>query len=764
MRRREDLRFLRGVGKFVGDIRMVGMGHAAILRSPCGHARIVKIDTAAAGKAPGVIAIFTYADIAGVKRIPMRTGQIPGLERSLQLPLASDKARYVGEPVAVVVAESRYVAEDALERIDVEYELLDAVVDAREAMEESAPLLHENVPGNIAADFVVDIGDVDRARAEADEILEEEFYTHRHAAVPMETRGLVADYDEGRGILSVWGPTKVIHTNRGILSELLDMPESCIRFLEPDVGGGFGARGEFYPEDFLIPFVAKRLRRPVSWIEDRCENLKAMNQSREQWHRVKVAVKRDGTIVAVEDRLVFNMGAYTRTHGGTPAISGSAMLRGPYRIGNYRCNVFCVLTNKTPVGTYRSPGRYEAAFVRERIMDLVAHRLGLDPAEVRRRNFVRPDQMPYDAGPHPYHKVVYDSGNYPGLLEKALARIDYDRLRAACEAAKREGRAMGIGLGCFVETSGLGPWEYARIEIDRAGKVVLYSGCASLGQGVETVLAQIVADELKVPFEDVRVVHGDTDLVPFGVGSNASRTTVMAGSAAFKAAQKVKQKLLGVAAQAFEIDPDDLLLADGRISVRGAPERSLTLAEVVRLAAPGSALKSGIAPGITEADFFASDRRPFPYGVHIALVEVDRETGLVKVLKYLLAEDIGRAINPMLVEGQMVGGLAQGLGGALLEEFVYDANGQSLSTSFMDYLIPTAMEVPNVDLLLSEEAPSPLNPLGVKGAGEGGIAAAGGALANAVSDAIGAEVTRLPMKPEYVLELARRSERRQPAS
>ncbi len=758
VKRKEDARFLRGVGRFVGDIRRVDMLHAAIARSPCAHARILRIDTKAASKRDGVVCVLTYADITGVKPIPMRTGRIEGLERSLQYPLARDKLRYVGEPVAVVVADDNYVAEDALELIDIEYEPLDAVIDAQEAIQPGASTLHDPVPDNISARFVVEIGDVDRAMAEADEVIEEDFYIQRHAAVPLETRGLLAEFDEGQEILSVWGPTKVIHTNREILAEMLDMPESCIRFIEPEVGGGFGARGEFYPEDYLIPFLAKRLRRPVRWIEDRSEHLKATNHSREQCHHVKIAAKRDGTILAVEDRLLFNMGAYTRTHGGVPAISCSAMLRGPYRISNYRCRVFCVLTNKTPAGTYRSPGRYEANFVRERIIDMLAHRLGLDPAEVRRRNFVQPDQMPYDAGPHPFHYMVYDSGDFPGQFEQALARFDYSRLKASCEAARREGRAMGIGLGTYVETSGRGPWEYARVEIDSAGKVVVYAGCAALGQGTETILSQIAADELQTCIEDVRVVHGDTDKVPFGKGSNASRTTVMAGSAVLGAARKVKKKLFSLASDAFEISLDDLIITSGQVAVRGASGRSMSFAEAVRLASPTSALKRGVEPGISEVDFFASDRRPFPYGVHIALVEVDRETGIVKILRYLIALEVGRAINPMLIEGQMVGGLAQGLGGALLEEFVYDSDGQPLSTSFMNYLMPTAVEIPYVDLLITEDAPSPLNPLGVKGAGEGGIAVVGGALANAVSDALGVEVIRLPLIPGRVWELARQRE------
>lgn len=754
-KRKEDIRLLRGIGQYVGDIHRSGMVHAAILRSPHAHARLVKIDPAAALKLSGVIGVLTAADMPGLKTIPMRTGVIPGLERSQQTPLATDKVRYVGDPVAVVVAESRYVAEDAIELIDVEYHDLGAVIDARQSMQAEAPRLHAGTPNNIAANFQVNVGDAQAAFRDCDLVFEEEFATQRHAAVPLENRGLVAEWDEGRGILTMWGPTKMTHTNWRILSELIGLPQSRIHFIEPEVGGGFGARGEFYPEDFLIPFAAIYFRKPVCWIEDRAENLKAMNQSRQQRHRVKIGVKRDGTIVAMDAQILFDMGAYTRTHGGVPAIAASAMLRGPFRIKHYHADVFCILTNKTPVGTYRSPGRYEANFVRERLVDMIAHRLKLDPADVRRRNLIRYDEMPYDLGKHPFHYMVYDTGDFIAQFDRALDQFGYDRLKESCSKAKKEGRAVGIGIGCFVETSGIGPWEYARVEIDNVGKVVLYSGCNSVGQGIATALSQIVADELQCSIDDVRVVHGDTAQVPYGNGSNASRSTVMAGSAAVGASRKVKDKLLRLASVNLEIDTADLVLRDGRIVVRGAPERSLSFADLARLALPGPALKKGIVPGISEEDFFATDKRPFPYGLHIAAVEVDKETGEIKILDYLVTEDVGRKINPMIIEGQMAGGLAQGIGGAMLEEFVYSEDGQPLATSFMDYLLPTAMEMPNAQFISTEDFPSPHNPLGVKGAGEGGITAAGAALANAVSNALDIEVQKLPLKPDYILELVK---------
>jgi carbon-monoxide dehydrogenase large subunit len=757
VKRKEDIRLLRGTGKYVGDIHRPGMVHAAVLRSTHAHARLVEIDVSKALELPGVIGVLTAADMAGVKTIPMRTGVIPGLERSQQTPIATDTVRYVGAPIAVVVAENRYVAEDALDLIDVQYEPLGVVMDARASMRSGAPQLHAATPNNIAANFQVNVGDAASAWRDCDWTFEQEFSTQRHSAVPLENRGLVAEWDEGRGLLTVWGPTKMTHTNWRILSELIGLPQSCIHFIEPEVGGGFGARGEFYPEDFLIPFAARHFRRPICWIEDRSENLKALNQSRQQTHRIKIGGTNDGTIVAMDAEVLFDMGGYTRTHGGVPAISASAMLRGPYRIKHFHASVFCVLTNKTPVGTYRSPGRYEANFVRERLVDMIAHRLNLDPAEVRRKNLIRHEEMPYDLGKHPFHYMVYDTGDFTKQLNGALEKFGYADWQRKSLASRSESKAIGVGIGCFVETSGIGPWEYARVEIDNAGKVVLYSGCNSVGQGIATALSQIVADELACSIDDVRVVHGDTAKVPYGNGSNASRSTVMAGSAAVGASRKVKDKLLRLASAHLEIDAADLTLRDGRVIAKGAPERALAFTDLYRLALPGPALKAGIVPGISEEDFFATDKRPFPYGVHVCAVEVDKENGAVKILDYLVTEDVGRKINPMIIEGQMAGGLAQGIGGALLEEFVYSEDGQPLATNFMDYLLPTAMEVPNAQLISTEEFPSPHNPLGVKGAGEGGITAAGAALANAVSSALGVEATKLPLRPDYVLELVKKN-------
>jgi|ERR1017187_1555621 carbon-monoxide dehydrogenase large subunit len=750
--RKEDNRLLRGSGRFVGDIIRPGMLYAAILRSPFPHGKLKRIDTEQARKMPGVVSVITFADMPDVKPIPMRLAPRDDLVRALQKPLASDRVRYVGEPLAVVIAESRYQGEDALEVIDFEIDELEAVVDARRAVEKGAPILHPAVPDNIAGHFVEKTGDVERALAEADLVLEEEFYIQRHSGVPLETRGLVAEYDEGQRLLTIWGPTKVVHFNHAVLAGLLDMPPSQIRMIELENGGGYGIRGEFYPEDFLIPFIARKLRRPICWIEDRNEHLKSANHSREQWHRVRVGANKDGRIVAFDDVLLNVMGGYIRTHGATVPTMTAAYLPGPYKWDNYRCDANCVLVNKTPAGTYRGPGRFGAAFVRERVMDMVAHKLGLDPAEVRLKNFIPTELMPYNTGTTAFGKpTIYDSGDFHKQFHLALEKFNYYELQKQCEAERRAGRAIGIGFGCFVEKSGLGPWEYARVEIDPSGEVVVYTGAADLGQGVETVLSQVVADALPIDIERVRVVHGDTAQIPYGGGSYASRGTVLGCNSAVVAVGEVRKKLLQLAAVALQADEKDLSIEKNCVEKKGAGA-SVPFVDLAKLAAPNTALPLGIKPGISGEGFFRAEHMAYPYGVHMALVEVDQETGFLKIHKYQIAYDIGRAINPMLVEGQLVGGMAQGLGGALLEEFVYDSEGQLLTGSFMDYLLPSSMEVPPVEIVLTEDAPSPLNPLGVKGVGEGGTVGVGAALANAVCNALGGkvEIKRLPLTPECV--------------
>ncbi len=752
--RKEDQRLLTGTSRFIDDLNLPGALRARILRSPHAHARIGSVDTSRARADPAVLAVITAADLPPrTATIPMRMYPRPGMERLLQPVLAHEVVRYVGEPVAVIVTRSSYTAEDAAALVDVLYEPLEPVLDPIAALEDSAPRLHADAASNVAAEFSVQSGDVDGAFAEADVVVEKRLRCQRHGAVPLEPRGLCAELEHETGRLTVWGAAKVVHTNRRILSKLLDWDEDRIRFIELDVGGGFGGRGEFYPEDFLIPFCAIGLGRPIAWTEDRAENLQALNHSREQVHDVAVALRADGTLLALRDSFVLNTGAYVRTHGSVVPSLTAALLPGPYRWTAYRCTARQVLTNKTPAGTYRAPGRYEANFVRERIIDMAAHRLGLDPLELRRRNLIPAAAMPHRLGTEADgHPLVLDSGDYELLVDKARSRFDYDAVRRWREAPRPRRRRRGTGVALFIEKSGIARWEYARVGIASSGATRVLVGSASLGQGVETVLAQICADVLGVPFESVDVGHGDTDEVPRGMGSFGSRATSLGGAAVMQAAGAVRETIMHRAAEELEASPHDLEFDGDAIAVAGSPRSRVSLAKLL----------GGSGRWLEEESVFDSENMSFPYGIHLVGVEVDLDTGGVSIDRYAIAYDVGRAINPQLVEGQVVGGAAQGVGGALLEELSYDETGQLTSGSFMDYLLPTAGEVPPIEVLITEDAPTPLTPLGAKGAGEGGTAAAGAALANAVSDALGVEVLALPLSPERVLQLARRRESRRP--
>ena len=744
--RKEDAPLVRGTGCFIADFKRPGMVHATVVRSPHAHARLLGIDKSQALAAPGVIDVVVADDLPDRgPRIPMRQFRVPGSERFLQPVLARDVVRYSGEPVAVVIADSRYAAEDAAELVQISYEPIEVLLDADYALDPSAPILHPEAGTNVAGQLVVAKGSVEEAFAQADLVIEEDLHIQRHAAVPMETRGLLAEFDEAAGTVTVWGAAKIPHVNRGILTRLLGWDdESRVRMVELHVGGGFGARGEFYPEDYLIPFCAMRVKRPVAWVEDREESLRATNHSREQVHHVAIAVRKDGTFLAIRDRLVNNNGAYVRTHGMTVPAMSAAMLLGPYRWQAYRCEMKSVMTNKTPCGTYRAPGRYEANFVRERLVDMVAHRLGLDPVEVRRRNLIGKDSFPHDVGTeYDGHPVIYDSGDYELLLDKCVAGFDLDRLRRWRDEPAPAGKRRGIGIGYFVEKAGPAVKEYARVELEPSGELTVYTGSVSVGQGVETTLAQVCASHFGLPYSRITVRHGDTAVIPEGMGAFGSRAAMLGGTAVMIASARLRHRVLDLAAEELGVAQEDLVFLEEGVGVKGAGPAGVSWDRLVE--ASGGLL--------SEEGRFACDLLGFPYGIHVAAIEVDAETGGVDIKRYMVAYDIGRSINPMLVEGQIAGGMAQGLGGALLEEFKYDASGQPLSASFMDYLMPTAGEVPQVEMLVTEDAPSPLNPLGVKGAGEGGAAAVGATIGNAVSDALGVEVKRLPLSPEKVLEL-----------
>ena len=759
--RKEDARFLTGRATYLDDIKRPGMLHAAILRSPHAHARIISIDTKEALSMPGVSAVITYNDLpASIQPIPVRIFNLPGLERCLQYPLAGDKVRYTGDPVAVVVAENRYIAEDALEVIAVDYEPLPAVADVREGLKDDV-VLHDEAGTNLTGSTTLNVGDVDQAFSNAEYTRKEEFHTHRHTGNPLETRGLVAEYDAGTGQLSVWGPTKVPHFNRNILSNQLDMDRENIHFFEPDVGGGFGIRGEFYPEDFLVPFAAIRVGKPVKWVEDRMEHLMAANHSREVRCQVEIAAKKDGTLLGIRADIYGDMGAYVRTHGCVVPALTAGMLTGPYRIPSYRANINCVMTNKTGTGTYRGPGLYEGAFIRERMLDLLAADLGIDPAQLRLNNLVRPDEMPYTVGLTRIDgkETVFDSGNYPSAFNQALAKLDYQALKSQPRKAS-DGRYHGVGISSYVEPTGFGPYEGARITLTEGGIVEVYLGITTLGQGHETVMAQICADGLGVPMDSIQIFHGSTDYLPESVGTFGSRVTVMAGSAITMAAGALRAKILETSAAYLDTEPAQLELRAGQVySKVSAGGPVLDLARVVQLAQEGNQTVPG-EPGLEATEYFRIEEWTYSYGTHAAHVAVDAETGLIEILRYVVAEDVGRCINPLLTHGQSVGGAAQGIGGTILEELVYDSGGQLLAGTFMDYLLPTSRDIPPIDSIILEEAPSPLNPLGAKGAGEGAILATGATLANAVSDALadfGVNVTELPLSPDNIKRWIRES-------
>lgn len=766
--RKEDARFLRGAGRYVADVKRPGMVEAAIVRSTHAHARIASLDLGAALAHPDVLAVLTPEDVASLDRIPVRVKQRPlhEVDPFLQPVLADGTVRYVGEPIAVVVARDRYVAEDAVELVEVGYEPLPAVTDPVAAADAVDDLLVPAVGHNVAATIDADVGDVEAAIARADLVVSERFSVQRHGAVPLETRGLVAELDPGSGRLTVWGPTKVVHANRQLLASMLGLTPDRIRFVEPDVGGGFGGRGEFYPEDLLIPLAALRIGRPVRWIEDREENLMACNHSREQHHEARLAVSGDGELLALDVRVVNNMGAYVRTHGiRVPELTVNNY-PGPYRLRNYRCHVDCVVTNKTPAGTYRCPGRFEGNFVRERLIDIAAGRLGIDPVEMRRRNLIPPDEIPWEVGTYNLDEpVTFDSGDPPHLMERAVELVGYEEFRVEQERARAEGRRLGIGFSCYFEESGLGgpgntPGEYARVVVGADGHAIVYSGVAALGQGLETVLAQICSEALDVPYENVRVLHGDTDLVPFGGGTWADRGSILGGSACLEAAQAARARLIEVAAALLAAPESAVSLREGTAtaSVDG-DERSMPFGEIV--AATFDPARWPHAPGVEGSAVFTAARMTHAPGVDAAIVEVDPGTGLVTIVKHVIVYDIGRCLNPAIVEGQVEGGAAQGIGGAFLEEFVYGDDGQPLATSFRDYLLCGASELPRERIVeVREDHPSPLNPLGIKGAGEVGPAGAGGAFANAVADALGEgeePITSLPLSPSKVLDYALRT-------
>ena len=748
--RLEDGPLLTGGGRFADDCNFPGQLHMRVVRAPVAHGRIAAIRTGEALAMPGVVAVWTGAEVADIPPIDFRLSRVEGLERYRQPVLAQGAVRYVGEPVALVFAEERYIAEDAAEAVTVEVDAAPPYLDCT-----GAPPAF--LPGLDCEAALVEkyYGDLDAAFAAADHTLELEFAVGRHSGVPIETRGAVGLYNPERARIELYGAAKVPHYNRNAIAAMLGLGRAELELFEGHVGGGFGMRGELYPEDVLVCIAASRLGRPVKWIEDRRENLLALNHSRDQVHRIRAAVDARGFILGLDDEIFSDQGAYVRSHGVTVVDLATAMLPGPYLIPAYRARAHVRLTNKTPAGTYRAPGRYESTFARERLLDAVAERVGIDRIEARRRNLIPADRMPYSRYFQAMETpVLLDSGLYEDLLDRLLDRVDYPRLQGELAARRAAGDCAGVGIGYFVEKSGLGPFDDVRVEIAADGRIEVVTGVASVGQGVETVVAQICAEALGADYRDVTVTHGQTDRIERGMGAFASRVTVMTGMATHLAATRLRDAMRPVAARLLQTAEDGIEFAGGAVGASGDGPSAPLGAVAAALAE-----EQGGARATAEATFEV-EHMTYPYGIHLVQLAIDRETCGIEIERFVVAFDIGRAVNPMLIEGQIHGGAAQGLGGALYEEFLYDETGQPLSASFVDYLIPGSEEIPRVESLVREDAPSGTNPLGLKGAGEAGINGAGAAVAAAIDDAIGrpGAIARLPVTPARLFALLNEEE------
>jgi carbon-monoxide dehydrogenase large subunit/6-hydroxypseudooxynicotine dehydrogenase subunit gamma len=751
--RLEDPPLVVGRGRFVADIEFPRQLYMRIVRSNHAHANLISVTTDMALEVPGVVAVWTAADIADVPPIDFREGPIERLAPYRQPVLATHKLRYVGEPVAAVFAEDPYVAEDAADLVAME-------------VEELPPLLSaEGEPGEFsfgrnteAAVLRQGYGDVDAVFRNAPFIVECKLSVGRHSGVPLETRGAIGRYDASRDMLELHGAAKVPHRNKELIARMLGRAPSSVQCYESHVGGGFGIRGEVYPEDVLVCIAAIRLNRPVKWIEDRREHLIAANHSRNQHHHIKAAVTDDGEILAMDDVIYHDNGAYVRTHATRVAMMTCGVLPGPYRVPvAYRAVCHFRLTNKTPAATYRAPGRFETSFVRERLVDAIAHQLRLDPTYVRRRNAVTVNEMPFKRPLEALEEEIhFDSGDYHALLDKVLAHVEWDNLNVALARRRSNGEMVGVGLAMFVEKAGLGPADAVRIQVDTTGAVEVITGGSSIGQGFETVMAQVAAEVLGSDYRKMRVIRGQTDRIEHGIGAHASRATVMTASATRVAALTVRDKALNMAAELMQAEASTLDIVDGAVVIAGrVGGPSMTLGEIAAALAPSSKLRGDREPGLSAEGWFYAEHQVYPYGNHLAVVKVDPDTGGVTVERYVIGYDIGRAINPTLVKGQIAGGFAQGLGGALMEEFTYSDGGDPLATSFADYLMPTMRDMPELEILLTEDYPSPLNPLGIKGAGESGVNSVGAAIASAIDDAIGipGAVTQLPVTPQRLKAL-----------
>jgi len=762
VRRREDPRLITGLATYVDDIKLPGMLHMAIVRSTHAHARLRRVDVARAKAAPGVTLVMTGVEAKAWGEMLPNASEVPGMKAATRYPLSDGVVRFVGEGVAAVVATDRYTAADAADLVDVEYEDLPVVVDALKAMAAGAPILHPEFGTNVCVSYPMGNKEATEAAfRDADVTIKQWMVNQRLIPNPMEPRGVLANYDPGQETLTVWASTQVPNLLRTLLSTIVRLPEHKIRVIAPEVGGGFGCKIDVYAEDILTSLASIHLRRPVKWIEQRSESFLATIHGRDISAEVELAARSDGRLLGQRMRLVADIGAYQQLLTATIPTLTMLMLPGLYKVPTLSAELTEVYTNKTPTDAYRGAGRPEATYFIERGMDILARKLGMDPAEVRRRNFIEPTAFPYPTAAG----LLYDSGNYEPALDLALEKAGYQDLRRRQQELRGQGRYLGIGLSTYVEICGIGPsaivpgggWEGGTVRVERTGKVTVLTGTSPHGQGGETAFSQIVADELGVPMEDVTVIHGDTAQVPFGVGTFGSRAIAIGGTAIMMSVVKVKEKAKRFAGQMLEAAPEDLVYESGQVYVKGHPDKGVTIQEIAWAAWSGRTLPPDTEPGLEATSYFEPSNCTFPFGAHVAVVEVDPESGKVELQRYVSVDDCGTVINPLIVEGQVHGGIAQGVGQALMEEAVYDEDGQLLTGTLMDYNIPKAEQLPSFELYRTQ-TPTPVNPLGAKGIGEAGTIGSTPAIVNAVVDALapfGVEHIDMMLRPEKVWRITR---------
>jgi carbon-monoxide dehydrogenase large subunit len=763
IKRREDPRLITGQATYVDDIKLHGTLHMSVLRSPYGHARINSINTEAARKHPGVVAVYTAEDLKGAVgniAIAVPLGHVTeGM--GTRGALADGKVRYYGDPVAAVIADDRYTARDARDLIEVDYEPLPAVIDLEKAMQPDSPRLYEEFDTNIAFGIHPPTDEIDKVfeqtKADGGIVVKTRMVNQRLAPVPMETRGVVAEYNKANRSLTVWSSSQIPHLLRNILAALVGLPQHQVRVIVPEVGGGFGCKLNIYPEEMVAAFASMRLGHPVKWIEDRSESFAATIHGRDQIDYVEVAATKDGKVTGMKVYGISDLGSYCQIFTNVIMIAfGFPVSCGAYDIPVIHLSADTVFTNKAPTDAYRGAGRPEAAYVVERAIDLVARELGKDPAEVRRLNFIKPEQFPYKSAAG----AVYDTGDYAPTLDKALAIAGYQNLRAEQARKRADGKLMGIGISSYIEICGFGPkgsapvglYESARVRVEQSGTVMVYTGSSPHGQGEETTFAQIVSEEFGIPVESVLIMHGDTDSTPEGRGTYGSRTTAVGGSAVFTAVERLREKMKQIASHMLEASVSDVTLEDGKFFVAGSPQKSVTFADVAATANLSNTLAPGIEPGLETTVFWEPEACVFPFGTHICVVEVDKDTGEAEIKRFIAVDDCGRQLNPMLVQGQVHGGIAQGVGQAMIEGVEYGEDGQLLTASLMDYAMPLASELPSFELDHTVTLTT-VNPLGVKGVGEAGTIGSTPAVANAIADALGVAHVDMPFKPEKLWKI-----------